>query len=75
MPGRTRPIEKFASAVAKCSAEVSPFFLRRMPLLSSYCLPCNLFTFSESHSPLAFLVKICFGYAYEMVEVLSLIYS
>ena len=23
MPGRTRPIEKFAEAVAKCSAEVS----------------------------------------------------
>jgi len=23
MPGRTRPIEKFAAAVAKCSAEVS----------------------------------------------------
>jgi len=23
MPGRTRPIEKFAEAVAKCSAEVN----------------------------------------------------
>ncbi|MCJ1453274.1 hypothetical protein MMC28_003620 [Mycoblastus sanguinarius] len=25
MPGRTRPIEKFAQAVAKCSAEASTY--------------------------------------------------
>ena len=29
MPGRTRPIEKFAEAVAKCSAEVSTFASRK----------------------------------------------
>lgn len=32
MPGRTRPIEKFAEAVAKCSAEV--IFFRMKSLLA-----------------------------------------
>ena len=31
MPGRTRPIEKFARAVAKCSAEVNNLRMQSLP--------------------------------------------
>ena len=45
MPGRTRPIEKFAEAVTKCSAEVNSAY---EPAPLRELLNCNRLRFTEN---------------------------
>ena len=54
MPGRTRPIERFAEAVAKCSAEVNSSY---EPAPLGQLLNCNRLRFTENA-----LLQITMGY-------------